>query len=150
MKKESRSTFFQWLFLQLVIAIFITGTMLLVVSSLTTDALANGESGETIVRGTVTNIIIILTPDGVIVKILELSDGKKYRLRQERVPSISKGSDVELVVPVDFEPFKDEVSAVHPNVIPVISVKVTAIPIPGTKDKLVYPPSKPPEVIKGK
>lgn len=149
MNKKNQSAIARWLLLPLAIAVFITGTILLVMNSSVPEALANGESGETTIRGTVDNTLIVQMSDGVVVMILKLSDGKKYRLRQGNTPGIGKGFNVELVVPVEFEPIKDEVWLNHPNAIPVISVKVTAIPIPGSKDKLVYPPTSPPEVIKG-
>ena len=150
MKKRNQSVFARWLLLPFAIAVFMIGAISLVTSSSTSDAVANAESGETIIRGTVDNTLIVQMSDGVIIMILELSDGKKYRLRQGLTPGIGKGFNIELVVPVKFEPIKDVVWLDHPNAIPVISVKVTAIPIPGSKDKLVYPPSKSPEVIKGK
>lgn len=147
MKKNNLPIFSRWVFFSLAAAVFTIGAVSLAMNSSTPNALANSGGGETVVRGTVDNIIIVQTPDGIIVKILELNDGKKYRLGKGVTADIGKGFNVELVVPDKFEPVRDEVSAVHTNAIPVIAVEVTAIPIPGSSDKLVYPSGGPPQVI---
>jgi len=114
--------------------------IVLATNSLNSGALASEKHDITLVKGTVKNIIIIQKPDGEIVKILELGDGKKYRLRQPHKQGIGEGFDVELLIPAKFDPIKDEVSAIYPNTIPVISIRVTAIPIPGSRHKLIYQP----------
>ena len=131
--------------------------LMLVSSVLTIWAASSGEGKRhaeslesAIVAGEVRNIIIVRTPDGLSVKLLELDNGKKYRLPLDAAPGIGKGFNVELKVPIEFAPIADEVSAIHPNAIPVISAKITAIPVPNSSRKLTYPPKTPPELIEDK
>lgn len=122
--------------LPVILVLFIAGVLLLAFSMPMQVSIASDEVDETVVSGVVENTIIVQTPDGNVVKLLALSDGKKYRLREGQGAGVGKGFKVELNVSLNFEQLWDEVIAIHPNAILVNSIKITAIPIPGTKQYL--------------
>ena len=73
-------------------------------------------------------------------EIITLSNGKKYRLSPAPVKGIGKDYNVELMLVKNTKPNKNGEYKAH-------SIKITAIPIPGTNKKLKYPSTNPPVII---
>ena len=104
----------------------------------------NGE-GKYDVRGTIVGIILTETLNGSSFLILQLDDGKKYRLRPQHGLGFIVGSDVELETGDTYE--EDEISLLYKEMIYVNNINVTAMAIPGTKKKVKHPPTNPPEIL---
>lgn len=98
-----------------------------------------------IVRGTVINIIITSTLDGLTLQILEIDNGKKYLLPIDQGMEIGKNFDIELEIAKKPPHYYDEISSYYSDLIPIEKVRITAIPVPGKGYKLKYPLTIPPE-----
>ena len=98
------------------------------------------------VSGTVENTLLVaenswLSDEATLsYEIVTLSNGKKYRISSDQVKGVGKGFNVEILLVENSMPNnKGEYEA--------YSIKIIAIPIPGSKKKLKYPPSNPPIII---
>ncbi len=97
------------------------------------------------VRGTIIGIILTETLKGPSFLIIQLDDGNKYRLKPEHGLGFIVGSDVELEITDTYK--EDEISLLYKEMIYVNNINITAMAIPGTKKKVKYPPTNPPEIL---
>lgn len=101
------------------------------------------------IEGTIINTILIKPSEDATFLILVLDNGKKYRLDPKHGLGFSKNFDVKLTIPAYSNPeVYDDVSVFHPDAISVITIEITAIPIPNSKEKIKYLHTMPPKTIK--
>ena len=104
-----------------------------------------------VVQGTVTDVLIVQPVSGPTFQILTLSNGKRYRLKPEHEKGIGKGFNVELKLAKKRKnDANEEVHVLYKDTILVDKVRIIAIPIPGSSNKLKYPVTNPPIILKGK